>query len=103
MARPVRSAHYLVHAGDSIIYCNRNERNALRIARSEARKLAAPVKVERYTRRKGEWRMWEIEVGALENLVAWASLEGTPRLADLITAILAALAKARGRGEVPHD
>ena len=33
---------------------------------------------------------------ALENLVAWASLEETPRLADLLEAARAALAKARG-------
>ncbi len=33
---------------------------------------------------------------ALENMVAWASLEDTPRLADLLGAARAALAKARG-------
>ena len=62
MARPRRSTQYSVHTPDWTFLAARTERSALRLARREARKYGKPVKVERYVRRKGEWRAREIEV-----------------------------------------
>ena len=60
--RPRRSTQYCIHTPEWTIFCDRNERSVLRHARREARKCGAPVKVERYVRRKGEWRAREIIV-----------------------------------------